>query len=295
MDLLRIFQGRIGLETSHVTVEDICFLFVVNSCQDQIEMALHGRTVLVTGFAGSIGSVIATSLAKAGCDVIGIDKVKHDNVQMTIDKIKERNKRDIKYFECDLSKKEDIHKVFQELHSGGVDILVNAAGRLSVNNIDDLTEEAWDEDISINLTAPFVLIKLCIGSMKKKGWGRIINISSNLGIVASASISSYVASKTGLIGLTRAVALECAEYGVTCNSICPGIVETSFITPFMKNMQTATGKSYDEVLEGVRQLQPTKQFTEPEQIADLVVFLCSSAGKNMTGTAIPVDGGLSVA
>lgn len=270
-------------------------LILHKGLQHQVEMALEGRTALVTGFAGAIGSVIATSLANAGCDVIGVDKVKHDIVQISIDKIKAESKRDVKYFECDLSNKEDIHKVFQDLKSGGVDILVNAAGRLSINKIEYLSDDVWDEDIGINLTAPFVLIKLFIGLMKEKGWGRIINISSVLGIVAAGSISSYIASKTGLIGLTRAVALECAENGVTCNAVCPTVVDTPIITPFLKHLQTTTGSSHEEAKEALRQSQPTKQFTKPEQIADLVVFLCSPAGQNMTGTAIPMDGGLAIA
>nr|XP_034320957.1 D-beta-hydroxybutyrate dehydrogenase-like [Crassostrea gigas] len=166
-------------------------------------MELQGRTALVTGFAGAIGSVIATSLANAGCDVIGVDKKNHDIVRMSIDEIKAESKRDVKFFQCNLLNKEDIHKVFQDLKSGDVDILVNEAGRLSINKIEDLSDDVWDEDIGLNLTAPFVLIKLVIGLMKDKGWGRIINISSILGIKATGSIISYIASKTGLIGLTR--------------------------------------------------------------------------------------------
>ncbi|XP_065944439.1 D-beta-hydroxybutyrate dehydrogenase isoform X1 [Magallana gigas] len=257
-------------------------------------MELQGRTALVTGFAGAIGSVIATSLANAGCDVIGVDKVKHDIVRMSIDEIKAESKRNVKYFQCDLINKEDIHKVFQDLKSGDVDILVNAAGRLSINKIEDLSDDVWDEDIGLNLTAPFVLIKLVIGLMKDKGWGRIINISSIMGIKATGSISSYIASKTGLIGLTRAVAVECADKGVTCNAICPTVVDTPFNKSFLEHLQTATGKSYEETKEAARQSHPTKQFTTPEQIADLVVFLCSPAGQNMTGTAIPIDGGVTI-
>ncbi|XP_065944599.1 D-beta-hydroxybutyrate dehydrogenase-like [Magallana gigas] len=122
---------------------------------------------------------------------------------MSIDEIKTESKRDVKFFQCNLLNKEDIHKVFQDLKSGDVDILVNAAGRLSINKIEDLSDDVWDEDIGLNLTAPFVLIKLVISLMKDKGWGRIINISSIMGIKATGRISSYIASKTGLIGLTR--------------------------------------------------------------------------------------------
>ncbi|XP_065944585.1 D-beta-hydroxybutyrate dehydrogenase-like isoform X2 [Magallana gigas] len=137
-----------------------------------------------------------------------------------------------------------------------------------------MTAEDWDEDIGINLTAPFLVIKQFFGSMKEKGWGRIINISSTCGLVARPSMSSYVASKTGLVGLTRAVALESAEFGVTCNAICPSTVNTPLVTKMIKDFQKTSTKSFDEI-----------------KIADLVVFLCSPAGNNITGTAIPVDGG----
>lgn len=257
-----------------------------------VEMALDGKTALVTGFAGAIGSTIAKTLANAGCDVIGIDRVKQKIAQKSIDEIKAGNRQDIIYFECDLLKKEDVKKVSLEIKpTCKVDIIVNVAGRLTVDKVEDMTAEDWDEDIGINLTAPFLVIKQFLGSMKEKGWGRIINISSTCGLVARPSMSSYVASKTGLVGLTRAVALESAEFGVTCNAICPSTVDTPLVTKMIKDFQKTSTKSFDEIKEEYLQCLPTKRFTEASQIADLVVFLCSPAGNNITGTAIPVDGG----
>lgn len=253
-------------------------------------MALEGKTALVTGFAGAIGSVIAKTVANAGCDVIGIDRVKQENAQQSIDEIKAGSRKDISYFECDLLKKENVKQFSLEIKSK-VDIIVNVAGRLTVDKVEDMTDEDWDEDIGINLTAPFLVIKQFLGSMKEQGWGRIINISSTCGLVARPSMSSYVASKTGLVGLTRAVALESAEFGVTCNAICPSTVNTPLVTKMIKDFQKTSTKSFDEIKEEYLQCLPTKRFTEASQIADLVVFLCSPAGNNITGTAIPVDGG----
>nr|XP_034315676.1 D-beta-hydroxybutyrate dehydrogenase-like [Crassostrea gigas] len=130
-------------------------------------MTLEGKTALVVGFAGAIGSSIATSLADAGCDIIGVDKAKQDNVQISIDKIKK--------------------------------------SRLSVSKIEELPDDNWEDDITVNLTAPFMVITQLLGSMKEKGWGRIVHISTICGLVALRNVSSYIASKSGLIGLTRVI------------------------------------------------------------------------------------------
>jgi 3-hydroxybutyrate dehydrogenase len=175
---------------------------------------------------------------------------------------------------------------------GAVDILVNNAGIQHVAAIEDFPLDRWDAIIAINLTSAFHTIRLAIPQMKDRGWGRIINVASVHGLVASAQKSAYVAAKHGIVGLTKAVALETATTGITCNAICPGWV----LTPLVQKQVDAKAKEKNLTLEQATELllgekEPSKKFTTAQELGELAVFLCSSAANNVRGVAWNMDGG----
>ena len=175
---------------------------------------------------------------------------------------------------------------------GSVDVLVNNAGIQFVSPVEDFPDEKWQAILNLNLSAAFYAIKAAVPGMKKKGWGRIINIASAHGLVASPFKSAYVATKHGLVGLTKTVALEVAENGITVNAICPGYVWTPLVEKQIPETAKARGMTEDQVIKDVLlAAQPTKKFATVEEIAALAVFLTTDGAASMTGTALPVDGG----
>ena len=175
---------------------------------------------------------------------------------------------------------------------GSVDVLVNNAGIQFVSPVEDFPDEKWQAILNLNLSAAFYAIKAAVPGMKKKGWGRIINIASAHGLVASPFKSAYVAAKHGLVGLTKAVALETATSRITCNAICPGWVLTPLVQRQVDARAAADGVPEPEARRRLlAEKQPSLQFTTPEQLGELAVFLCSPAGDNIRGTAFNIDGG----
>ncbi|XP_022312073.2 putative oxidoreductase YxjF isoform X1 [Crassostrea virginica] len=260
-------------------------------------MSLEGKTAVVTGFGGGLGSAIAVSLAQAGCAIVGTDWSRSETVQENMNKVKEIGQKEPLFFECDLMYRDAIGEMCRSILSkipDGVDILVNNAGIFERFFFEEKPVESWDKEIAINLTAPFLLSKSLCPPMKKKEWGRIINISSVVGLVAYTKTVGYCASKTGLIGLTRSMALELGPHGVTCNAICPYFLHTQIILPVLEETEKATGQTREEVLETIRESCPTKRLSTTKEIADYVVFLCSPAANNMTGQATPIDGGYTM-
>lgn len=260
-------------------------------------MSQKGRTALVTGFGGCIGSAIAVSLAEAGFAVVGTDRSLSDSVKQNMEKIKKISGKDVLFFECDLLNRASIDHLFSTIASkvpSGIDILVNNAAMTERCPMEEKTLESWDNEMALNLTAPFMLSKHFAGSMKKKGWGRIMIMSSVAGMLTFPCTIGYCTSKTALIGLTKAIAVEMAPHRVTCNAICPYFVDTPFIQPFLDSLKKETGQSREETLENIRNSCLTKTFTTPKQIGDYVVFLCSPAADNMTGLTTPMDGGYSI-
>jgi 3-hydroxybutyrate dehydrogenase len=175
---------------------------------------------------------------------------------------------------------------------GGVDILVNNAGIQHVAPIDEFPVEKWDAIIAIDLSSAFHTTHAALPAMKAKRWGRIINIASAHGLVASPFKSAYVAAKHGVVGLTKVIALEVAEQGITCNAICPGYVQTPLVEGQVEDTAKARGISREAVMRDVLlAAQPNKQFVQPEQVASFVVYLASDAATSITGSALTIDGG----
>jgi len=251
---------------------------------------LNGKTALVTGSTSGIGLGIAKLLAARGANIVlnGFGDVEAARAEFRgID-------TEIGYHPADMSKPEQIADMmaYAARTFGQVDILVNNAGIQHVANVEDFPVEKWDAIIAINLTSAFHTTRLVLPGMKARGWGRILNVASAHGLVASAAKSAYVASKHGLVGFTKAVALETATTGVTVNAICPGWVLTPLV---QQQVDARAAKDGIDGEEAKRRLladkQPSLQFTTPAQLGELAVFLCSPAADNIRGAAINVDGG----
>jgi len=257
-------------------------------------MSLKGKSAIVTGSTSGIGQAIAVALAAEGCNVMlngfgdkaAIDRQRADMA------VKYGVKVD--YNSADMSKGDEIAELVAGTNAafGGVDILVNNAGIQFTAPIEEFPPEKWNAIIAINLSATFHAIHHALPLMKAKNWGRIINIASTHGLVASKEKVAYVAAKHGIIGMTKVVAMECADTGVTCNAICPGWV----LTPLVQKQIDARAKADNISVEKasadlVGEKQPQHKFTTTEQIAGLAVFLCSDTASNMQGTQLVSDGG----
>jgi 3-hydroxybutyrate dehydrogenase len=198
------------------------------------------------------------------------------------------------YSGADMTKPDEIEAMIDQAKAelGGVDIIVNNAGIQHVAPVDEFPVEKWDTIIAVNLTSAFHMIRLTLPLMKQKGWGRIINIASAHGLIASPYKSAYVSAKHGMLRLTKTVALEVAEQGITCNAICPGYVLTPLVEGQIDDTAKARGIDRETVIRDVMLgEQPTKRFVTVEEVARLTVFLCDEAGASITGTALSVDGG----
>ncbi len=251
---------------------------------------LTGKTALVTGSTSGIGLGIAKCLAVEGANIVmnGFGDVDAAKAEIAATGVQ------VAYDGADMSKPAEIEAMmaFAAEKFGRVDVLVNNAGIQHVANIEDFPVERWDAVIAINLTSAFHATRLALPAMKAANWGRIINVSSAHGLVASAQKSAYVAAKHGLVGLTKVTALETATTGVTCNAICPGWVLTPLVQKQVDAKAAALGISNDEakkLLLGEK--EPSMQFTTPEELGGLAVFFCGPAGNNVRGVAWNMDGG----
>jgi 3-hydroxybutyrate dehydrogenase len=251
---------------------------------------LKGKTALVTGSTSGIGLGIADCLARQGANIVLNGFGDHDTPRKQLEAHGVR----VGYHGADMSKPADIEAMMRMATNefGGVDILVNNAGIQHVASVEDFPPEKWDAIIAINLTSAFHTTRLALPGMKQRNWGRVINVASTHGLVASAQKSAYVASKHGIVGFTKAVALETATTGVTVNAICPGWVLTPLV---QKQVDDRATRENIDVEESKRRLlmekQPSLQFTTPEQLGGLAVFLCSQAADNVRGVAWNMDGG----
>jgi len=257
-------------------------------------MSLKGKHALVTGSTSGIGLGIAEGLAKEGVHLVlnGFGEA-HE-----IEALRQRLASDygvkVIYDGADMSQGADIARMMIEVanKTGGLDIVVNNAGIQHVSPVEDFPEAKWEAIIAINLSSAFHTTKAAMPYMKKQRWGRIVNIASAHGLVASPFKSAYVAAKHGIMGFTKTVALECAQEGVTVNAICPGYVLTPLVERQIPDTAKARGLTEEQVKRDVLlAAQPTKKFVTVEQIAATTIFLCSEAAASITGSHIAVDGG----
>jgi len=255
---------------------------------------LKGKTALVTGSTSGIGLATARALAQDGANIVlnGFgDKAEIEKIRAGVEKdfgVKAR------YSAADMSKPAEIADMVHttERDFGALDILVNNAGIQYVANIEDFPIEKWEAIIAVNLSSSFHTIRVAVPGMKARKWGRIINIASAHGLVASAQKVAYVSAKHGLVGLTKVVAMENANAGVTCNAICPGWVLTPLVQQQIDARAKASGKSVrEEEIALLSEKQPMHQFTKPESIGALTVFLCTADAAPITGSAYSIDGG----
>ncbi|MDX2266367.1 MAG: 3-hydroxybutyrate dehydrogenase [Hyphomicrobiales bacterium] len=252
------------------------------------------RSAIVTGSTSGIGLGMAEALAGSGVNVM----LNGFGDAIVIDDIKQRlsSKHGVKvaYHPADMTKPDEIEALVAaaEAEFGPVDIVINNAGIQHVSPVEEFPTDKWDAIIAINLTSAFHLTRLTFGGMKARKWGRIINLASAHGLVASPFKSAYVAAKHGVIGLTKSVALEGAQHGVTCNAICPGYVKTPLVEKQIPDTAKARNITPEEVVRDVLlAAQPTKRFVTTEEIGAFAVFLCSDAAASITGSALTMDGG----
>lgn len=251
---------------------------------------LKGKTALVTGSTSGIGLAIATSLAQQGADIVlnGFGDAEAPKAQIAALGVR------AEYHGADMSKPDRIEDMmkFAADKFGRVDILVNNAGIQHVAKVEDFPPERWDAIIAINLTSAFHTTRLAIPAMREANWGRVINIASAHGLVASAQKSAYVAAKHGIVGFTKSVALETATTGITSNAICPGWVLTQLVQKQIDDRAAREGISATQAQNDLLgEKQPSLQFTTVEQLGGLAVFLCSPAADQVRGVAWQMDGG----
>lgn len=258
---------------------------------------LKGKSAIVTGCTSGIGLGIATELAKNGVNIM----INGFGDAMTIDNQKklfhDKYGVEVLYSDADMSKPDEIRLMVQTAQEsfGSVDIMVNNAGIQNVQSIDEFDDSKWDAIIAINLSSNFHTIKAVAPGMKKRGWGRIINISSVHGLVASPFKSAYIASKHGVVGLTKAAALDLASFGITVNAVCPGYVDTPLVRKQIPDQARTNNISENEVIEKILLKEHAiKKFVDIADIAALTLFLCGDSAKTITGQALPIDAGWSV-
>ncbi len=255
---------------------------------------LKGKSAIVTGSTSGIGLGIAHALAGQGANVMlngfgdaaAIDKQRNE--------LASRHKVKVAYSGADMAKPADVAGLVAQAtrELGSVDILVNNAGIQHTAPVEEFPPERWDAIIAINLSSAFHATRAVLPQMRSRNWGRIVNVASAHGLVASAQKSAYVAAKHGLIGLTKVVALETATTGITCNAICPGWVLTPLVQKQIDALAAQEKISPDKAkMKLLGEKQPSLEFVTPEQLADLAVFLCSPAASQMRGAALVMDGG----
>lgn len=255
---------------------------------------LQGRVALVTGSTSGIGLGVAEAFAREGATIVLNGFGDRMQIEDTRQKLEQTHDIAAFYHGADLSKTAAVSEMMEyaSTEAGGVDILVNNAGIQHVAPVDEFPPEKWDAIIAINLSSAFHAIRAALPGMKARGYGRVINVASAHGLVASPFKSAYVAAKHGVIGLTKTVALEVAQTNITANAICPGYVYTPLVEKQIEDQARAHSIPREKVITDVLlKAQPNKRFAQVAEIGALAVFLASDAAASITGAALPVDGG----
>lgn len=254
---------------------------------------LTGKTAVITGSTSGIGLATAHVLAEQGINLALHGLMSEQEGQALAKEFAEKYQIKTLFDGANLMDSEAIvqfmDRAINEL--GGVDILVNNAGIQHTERTETFPKAKWDAIIAVNLTSAFHTVQKALPSMKENGWGRIINIASVHGLVASLNKSAYCAAKHGIVGFTKVVAMENAEFGITANSICPGFVDTPLIVEQIQQTADREGISYEQARRNtVMQKQSLPEMMDPRQIGEFILFLCSDAARTITGAALPIDG-----
>ena len=258
-----------------------------------IPMPLSGKHALVTGSTSGIGLAIARALAQQGADVALNGFGEPSEIRRMVAELSEIRGVKVAHFDADLAHADAVTDLVRRVEDefGGVDILVNNAGIQHVAPVEMFPPDRWDAVLAVNLSAAFHGVRAALPGMRTRGWGRIINIASVHGLVASVHKAAYVAAKHGLIGLTKVIALETAREAITCNAICPGWVDTPLVRAQIDVRAGESGRSLEVETDAlISEKMPSGAFVEPAQLAALAVFLCSEAAAQIRGVAWPVDG-----
>ena len=261
-------------------------------------MTLKDKTAIVTGSTSGIGLGLAEGFAKAGANVVINGFGDPEEIEAERARLDGLGAGTVVYDGADMSDPDAIEAFVKaaEAKFGGVDIVVNNAGIQTVEPVESFPKDRWDLIVAINMSSAFHTVRAALPGMKERGWGRVINIASAHGLVASPYKTAYVTAKHGIVGFTKTVALEAAEDGVTSNAICPGYVLTPLVEKQIPDTARSRGITEEEVKRDVLlAAQWTKKFVTVEQLAGVALFLCSDAAENITGVALPVDGGWTAA
>jgi len=258
---------------------------------------LTDRCALITGSVGGLGFAAAQRFAAQGCNVVLSGLAEPDAIAQSVGAIESLGVRAV-HSSADLRRPDQIGGMFElaQREFGGVDILINNAVVRCAAKVEEFPVAAWDEGVAVNLSAAFHTIRLAMPGMKKRGWGRIINVSSIYGLIGAANRVAYVTTKTALIGLTRAIAIEVLGTNITCNVVCPGSVLTPVHEATIQRMMFEKSIGRDEAEKLFHEgKQPSGRFIAAEDVADLMVFLCGPASRDINGAALPIEGAWSIA
>ena len=255
-------------------------------------MKLQNRIALITGGGRGIGRAVAFAFAREGARIAVVARTERE-VERVAEEVKAETNVETIYATCDVSDIESVEMALADVRErmGAIDILVNSAGIAESAPLIKTSDELWQHHLAINLTGTFYFTRAALHAMIERGWGRVINIASIAGKTGSPYIAAYSASKHGVLGLTRSVALEVASKGVTVNAICPGYVDTEMTARALENIEAKTGRPAAEALEAIKRTSPQNRLITPEEVAAVALLLASDEGRGINGQAINVDGG----
>lgn len=252
------------------------------------------KVAVITGATSGIGKAVALTMAEKKLKVAINGFGSESEIDSVLKELKEAGAKEALHIPTDMSRVSEIEHFIHIVQEkfGSLDVLVNNAGIQHTALVENFPVEKWDQVISINLSAAFHTMRLSVPGMKKQNWGRIINIASVHGLVASTQKSAYVAAKHGLVGLTKVVALECADTGITCNAVCPGWVETPLVQKQVDSIAALDGISISEARHRlISEKQPSNKFVGLDELAHLCLYLTSDLASSITGASLPIDGG----